>query len=240
MHFQIKQQIFDSFPDATVGLMLATGIDNSATSSEVLTLLRDQEATLASKMGDGPLIEHPRIAPWRAAYRAFGAKPKKYPSSIESLCRRVLAGKGVPSISTLVDLYNAISLKHLLPAGGEDLAAIQGDVHLTVAGDAEAPARMLGEPEARPPHPGEVIYRDAIGAICRRWNWKEADRTKLTEATRDCILVIEALPPATLQDLQAAVSELSDWVQHYCGGQISTDLLNRENPSTLLRKTISD
>ncbi|MEZ4529653.1 MAG: phenylalanine--tRNA ligase beta subunit-related protein [Thermomicrobiales bacterium] len=64
-------------------------------------------------------------------------KPSKYRSSIEAMLRSAQSGRLRP-INPLVDLYNAISLRHLLPVGGEDLAAIVGDVRLTRAqGDEE-------------------------------------------------------------------------------------------------------
>jgi DNA/RNA-binding domain of Phe-tRNA-synthetase-like protein len=117
-----------------------------------------------------------------------------------------------------------------VPAGGEDLDAIDGDVALTLAAENETPVRLLGEPEARPPHAGEVIYRDREGAICRRWNWKEADRTKLTERTRNAILVVEGLPPVTREDVAEAVEELARRVRERCRATVVTAILDRNHP----------
>jgi DNA/RNA-binding domain of Phe-tRNA-synthetase-like protein len=97
----------------------------------------------------------------------------------------VLNGATIGHINNLVSLYNTISLRHILPVGGEDLDRIVGDILLTRAGDDEPAVFLLGEKEARAPHAGEIIYKDEVGAICRRWNWKEADRTKLTQETRN-------------------------------------------------------
>ena len=116
--------------------------------------------------------------------------------------RRTLKGEPIRPILPLVDIYNAVSLEHLLPVGGEDLDSIEGDLRLTRASESEPPVRLLGEAEERAPKPGEVIYTDDRGAICRRWNWKEADRTKLTESTRTAVLVLEALPPMTEYELR--------------------------------------
>ena len=149
--------------------------------------------------------------------------------------RRAVKGQRLRSVNRLVDLYNTISLRHLVPVGGEDLAAVEGDVALTFATDHEPPVRLLGEPEARPPKPGEVIYRDRVGALCRRWNWKEADRTKLTEQTTDGFLVIEGLPPVGRALVESALAELAALVQRHCGGQScgrgSWTGTNRRSPS---------
>jgi DNA/RNA-binding domain of Phe-tRNA-synthetase-like protein len=218
------------FPEAVVGLVAARDLQNGGENPADAADLRRAEAGLPGRLGGVPPSEHPRIAAWREAYRRFGAKPKDHPSSVENLVRRVLKGWTVPHVNRLVDIYNALSLETLLPAGGEDLDAIEGDVALTLASENEPPVRLLGEAEGRPPHPGEVIYRDRAGAICRRWNWKEADRTKLTESTRNAILVVEGLPPAAREDVRAAVEELARRVRERCGATVATAVLDRERP----------
>ncbi|MDP2874454.1 MAG: phenylalanine--tRNA ligase beta subunit-related protein [bacterium] len=228
MKLSVDSQIFQDFPEAIIGVVFASEVNNDGESSEVTALLREVEASLGSRLGSGPLAEHPRIACWREAYRKFGAKPKDYPSSIENLAKRVLRGESVRHINKLVDIYNYISLKHLLPVGGEDEEKIEGDVRLTIAGENETPVKLLGEPEARPPYPKEVIYKDNQGTICRRWNWKEADRTKLTEQTRQAILVVEGLPPTDKEQVEAAVEELAELVTKYCGAKVSRALLSKE------------
>ena len=185
-------------------------------------------------MGNIPIVEQPFIIPWREAYRKFGAKPKDYPSSIENLLRRTFKGEQVRHINKLVDIYNVISLKYLVPVGGEDLAKIEGNVLLTFAGDNETPVVLLGEQEARPPYPNEVIYKDNQGTICRRWNWKEVDRTKLTEQTVNAFIVIEGLPPIDREKIQKAVTELVELIKKYCGGEIQTAILDKSNPQVKL------
>jgi DNA/RNA-binding domain of Phe-tRNA-synthetase-like protein len=226
----IEPGVLALFPDAVVGIAVAREIDNTGEDPRDAADLRRAEAGLPAKLGGVPPVEHPRIAAWREAYRRFGAKPKDNPSSVENLVRRVLKGWTVPHVNRLVDLYNALSLERLVPAGGEDLDAIEGDVALTLAGENEPSVRLLGEPEARPPHPGEVIYRDRAGAICRRWNWKEADRTKLTEQTRNAVLVLEGLPPVGREDVASAVEDLAGRVRERCGGTVITAILDRANP----------
>jgi DNA/RNA-binding domain of Phe-tRNA-synthetase-like protein len=225
---RVSDEIFERFPAAVLGVVTAHGIDNSREDSAILDGLRREEARVREELAGVQVPEHPRIAPWREAYRSFGAKPKDYPSSIENLVRRVLKGQSLPSINPLVDLYNTVSLRHLVPAGGEDLDRIVGDVLLAVATDQEAPVRLLGEAEERAPHPGEVIYKDDAGAICRRWNWKEADRTKLTPETRNAVLVIEGLPPAGRDLVEKAVEELAELIREHCGGRAGTAIVDRE------------
>lgn len=229
---RVSDEIFERFPEVTLGIVTAHEIDNSREDAAILDGLRREEARVRAELAGIQVTEHSQIAPWREAYRRFGTKPKDYPSSIENLVRRVLKGQSLPSINPLVDLYNTISLRHLVPAGGEDLDRIQGDVLLTIAGESEAPVRLLGEAEERAPRPGEVIYKDDVGAICRRWNWKEADRTKLTPETRNAVLVIEGLPPVGRELVERAVEELANLIRGCCGGRVAPAILDKERRET--------
>ncbi len=233
MKLSATPEFFELFPDASIALLILRGIDNSRRGNEA-DLLRAAQASASARLEGTPLTEHPMIRCWREAYRAFGAKPKDYPSSIENLLRRALKGEPLRSINPLVDLYNVVSLTHLLPAGGEDLDAIVGDIVLTRASPAERPVKLLGENEERAPKPGEVIYKDDRGAICRRWNWKEADRTKLTEDTRNAVLVLEALPPVLASEVEGAARELEGLVLGRCGGEARVELLDRHRPEVAI------
>ncbi len=231
---RLDREVFARFPEVVLGVVVARGIDNSGDGAGLAGPLRHEEERVRASLAGTQITEHPQIAPWREAYRKFGAKPKEHPSSIENLARRVLKGWAVPHVNLLVDLYNTISLRHLVPVGGEDLDRVQGDVLLTVATDQEAPVHLLGEPEARPPKPGEVIYKDDLGTLCRRWNWKEAERTKLTAETRNAFLVIEGLPPVGRDLVGRAAEELGRLVREHCGGQVTVSLIDRDHPQAPL------
>jgi DNA/RNA-binding domain of Phe-tRNA-synthetase-like protein len=231
MKLSAASELFALFPEARIALVIVRGIDNRPREvASLAALLRDAQTNVVARIQGGTLTDHPRIHCWREAYRAFGAKPKDYPSSIENLARRALKGDPLRSINPLVDLYNVVSLTHLLPVGGEDLDAIEGDVVLTRASASEPPVKLLGENEERVPKPGEVIYKDGRSAICRRWNWKEADRTKLTGQTSNAILILEALPPILVSELEAAARELERVVLEHCGGDARVELLDRQRP----------
>lgn len=94
----VTPEIFSSFPDAVLGVVVVHGIDNSREGNGLLADLRRQEERVRATFAAGVSIpDHPHIAPWRQAYRRFGAKPKDYPSSIENLVRRVSKGHSLPA-----------------------------------------------------------------------------------------------------------------------------------------------
>ena len=227
MKFRIDNQIFKKFSGLNIGVIVVKGVNNSGVLAEVQENIRKEEERIRENYNTETLSQNPKIDIWRKAYSAFGAKPKENKSSVENLYRLVLNGINLRHINNLVDIYNLISLKHMLPVGGEDTDKIQRDVLLTFASENEPPVLLLGDKEPRPPHLGEVIYKDDISTICRRWNWREADRTKFTEETRNCILVIEGLSPVTREEIEAATNELKEMVEKYCGGTLVYSVLDR-------------
>jgi DNA/RNA-binding domain of Phe-tRNA-synthetase-like protein len=227
MRFQIEPPFWALFPEVLIGVVVARGVDNHTPRPELAADLAAASAEAAEKLDGTEIASHPHVAPWRRAYSAFGAKPSQYRSSIEALLRGALAGR-LRSISPLVDLYNTISLRHALPCGGEDIAQLVGDLRLTRAtgGELFVP---LGATTADPPAPGEVIYRDEIGVVCRCWNWREAERTKLVETSTDAFLCIEALPEHGEARLRAAIDDLAHGAQRELGATVRAAVLHREN-----------
>jgi len=229
MLFRIDAKIFEKFAGLNIGVVVAKGINNVGVSEEIFAQTKKTESEIMKKYNTETLSSEPKIDVWRKTYSAFGAKPKENKSSVENLYRRILGGNSLRPINKTVDIYNFISLKYMLPAGGEDIDKMKGNIILTFAEKNEAPTILLGDKDARPPHEGEVIYRDDISAICRRWNWREADRTKLTDETKNCILVIEGLAPITKQEIENATEELKELMEMHCGGDITSYILDKNN-----------
>lgn len=224
MKFKVNPKIFEDFDKPLIGVIVAKGIDNQNDNPEIKKMLRDAEETLREILKDVEISGHPNIAPWRETYRKFGSKPRDFRCSAEALARVVLRGSEIREISPLVDLYNLISIKYILPVGAEDLDKMQGDLELTFASGSEDYI-PLGEQENDPPQKGEVIYRDDLGVICRRWNWREGDRTKITKDTKNAVVVLESIASIPIKE---AVEELANLIKKYCGGQTSIFYLDQD------------
>ena len=133
------------------------------------------------------------------------------------MAKRVLKGEQLPPINALVDLYNCISIKYVLPAGGEDLSKVKGAIQLKYAAGNEKFSR-IGSEQNEPPEKGEVVYADTEGVLCRRFNWRESDRTKLTEQTKKAVIVLESLNPD--DSFEEAVLELAELAGKYTGAKV--------------------
>jgi DNA/RNA-binding domain of Phe-tRNA-synthetase-like protein len=211
MHYRLKAdpRIFERYPHYSALIIYAYGVTNQPSNERGTKLLREAEHRQRAAFGDAKPASHPHIAAWRAAYESFGAKPKKFLCSVEALLTRTLKGNDLPTINYIVDIYNAISISHVLPVGGEDLDRLQSDLVLTFATGTEPfDTTENGEAVITYPEPGEVVFADSAGVTCRRWNWRQCRRTALTTATRNAYFVLDSLAPYTLEELMAAGEEL--------------------------------
>jgi DNA/RNA-binding domain of Phe-tRNA-synthetase-like protein len=202
----VEQAIFARHPDYVAAIVVAEGIANGPSDAESDTWLTAAEHHVRER-GLERAADAPEIVAWRAAFSAFGAKPKKYPCSAEALAARVLKGGELPRVNRLVDLYNAISVRHLVPVGGEDLDRLRGPLRLVMAAGDE---RFDAPSGIEHPQPGEIVWRDDIGVTCRRWNWRQGTRTRLTEATTRAFFVFDRLGGLEMASLQAAIAELTE------------------------------
>ncbi|TYC15473.1 cytoplasmic protein [Actinomadura syzygii] len=196
----VDEAVREMRPDFAVLVVVAEGLVNGPGDEE-------SERWLADAAGRA-VPDDPHVEAWRAAYRAFGAKPKRTRPSVEALLRRADA---LPSVNRVVDAYNAVSVEYALPIGGEDLDAYRGAARL-VRATGEEPFDVIagGEPAVEHPDPGEVVWRDDAGVTCRRWNWRQCVRTRLTETTKNGFFLLERLEPYPVDRLLEAGDKLAE------------------------------
>lgn len=217
MDFQIDPAITQMFPAVKVGVLIGTELNNQTSHPEIASLLRQTEEELRKKYNLEQLSTFPKIADWREAYRKFGFKPSSYQCSVESLLKRVLQGKALPSISSVVDLYNLVSIRHALPAGGDDIDKLEGKMRLTIADGSER-FIMLGATAPEEIKKGEIVYRDDKDVLCRGWNYRQCDKSKITKETKNVCIVLEGLEHTTKEEIEKAIAELKKLLSTYCQG----------------------
>jgi DNA/RNA-binding domain of Phe-tRNA-synthetase-like protein len=199
--------VFELRPDYRAMLLVAEGITPRPSDDLSESLLQQAEASARTVLAAGPVEDVPHVAAWREAYRAFGAKPQRTRNSLEALMRR--ADAGLPRVNRLTDIYNAISVIHQIPLGGEDANSYQGSPQLSRAtGEETFDTASGGQSVVEHPDPGEVVWCDDAGVTCRRWNWRQARRTQLREDTTTALFILDALAPVTGEQLQAAANDL--------------------------------
>ena len=175
-----------------------------------------------------------RVAAWREAYKTFGIKQTRYRSSVERLVKNVLAGRELPRVNGFVDLYNAVSLAHVLPLGADDLDRVTPPFAFRYAREADTFVEMadaasgVGEAGASPPKPGEVVFADAEKVLCRRWNWRQDARSLIRPETTRAIVTVQGNGAG---NVEAAVADLRDLIAAFCGGSTQAAIADADTPS---------
>jgi DNA/RNA-binding domain of Phe-tRNA-synthetase-like protein len=204
----VDAAVFGLRPDYRALLLAVDGLVPGPGDQDSDAQLQAAEDAAREALRGRPAEQLPHVAAWREAYRAFGAKPQRTRNSLEALLRR--AASGLPRVNRLTDLYNAVSVLHQIPLGGEDLTRYTGSPRLVRAAGTE-PFDTMADGIAVTEHPeaGEVVWCDNAGVTCRRWNWRQARRTQLSEDTTAALFILDALDPVTSEALHAAADDLA-------------------------------
>lgn len=227
--YSIAAEVFSAFPDYCRGVVLAHGVRNGASPSELVALLRAEEAAARQRLHIDALASEPRLASWREAFRRLGYKPGDFRPSIEALLRRVLRGQELPSINVLVDIGNIVSLRHVLPVGGHAIDVLAQDISLRPATGAEE-FIAFGSEEMEHPATGEYVFTEGDKVLTRRWIWRQAKHTLTLPETSAIEFNIDGLPPATAGDIAAAGRDITDLVGRFCRGRTRFAVLDRRHP----------
>ena len=184
VNYRVAAEVFAKYPGYVRGVVLAFGLTNGPSSEELVADLRATEEGLRETLALAGLAEHPHIRSWREAFRAFGAKPGDFRSSIEAMTRRARRGEPLPSINALVDIGNVVSLRYLVPAGAHAIDDVTEDLALRPATGKEQFV-ALGADVIEHPDPGEIIFAEGNIVLTRRWTWRQGRRT-LTLPRQSC------------------------------------------------------
>ena len=208
----VDPEIFDAHPDYAVAVITISGIRGGPSNEHSEKLLLHAEGVTRALLIESPIDELNEVKSWRAAYESFGVKPRVARASFEALMRRI--DKGLPRIDLLTDIYNAISIIHRVPIGGENFDAYVGAPRLVVAKGGEPfDTRENGEDTIHFVESGEVVWRDDLGVTCRRWNWRQCLRTRINFDSQNIIFIVESLDSESVSRANAAASHLKSEIQ---------------------------
>jgi DNA/RNA-binding domain of Phe-tRNA-synthetase-like protein len=226
----VGTEIFDLRPDYSAISVVADGVDNVAHHPAVDRYVEESLTRPAL-----PSWTDGHVEAWRTTYRAFGAKPQRTPCSVDALLMRLGKDGRLPTINAVVDLYNAISIRHAIPVGGENIAAYVGNPHLKRASGTESFDTMTeGQPVTEAVPAGEVVWADDRGVTCRRWNWRQGIRTRIDLQTRRAWFVLERLEPMPLAAAtEAAVALMETLRQISPAAALTARLINRSGTTEI-------
>lgn len=223
--YSIAQEVFDQYPGYSRGVVLAYDLKNGPSPEKLISLLREAEESVRSQATIENIADHPRIKAWREAYKAFGAKPSEFRSSVEAMARRALRNDQLPCINALVDIGNIVSLQHLVPVGGHSMDELTRDISLHLAKGDETFV-PFGSSEIEHPLPGEVIFTEGDTVLTRRWTWRQANHTLTLLETYSIEINIDRLPVVDMEEVHAIASQVMGLVDEFCGGKMRYEILS--------------
>lgn len=230
MKFVVANDIFEKLPNLYIGVVAVKGVDNSGEYPEITKMLDESIAAAQIKFDGVKVKQSPEIIPYREAFRTLGLNPNRFPCSVEAMFNRISKGKGMPHINPLVDLNNALSLKHTIPMGTHDLGRSDDDIEMRYAkaGDHFLP---FGETEEEAPGDGEVVYAVGSEVRTRRWTWRQSEHGKITADTSYVFYPIDGFTDFNKDQVDAVITELSDILKNIFGCPVVTGVATKDSPT---------
>ena len=154
------------------------------------------------------VLESPEILATRAGYKALGKDPARYRGSAEALLRRMLAGKNLPRINSVVDAINLVSVESRLPIGLYDLAHVHGGI-IFRAGRAGESYKGIGKYDLN--LEDLPLFADSLGPHGSPTS--DSGRTMVTPATREVLAILISFGGE--KPLPSAIRRLRELLERY-------------------------
>lgn len=236
MKFKIDQPVFEILPNLVIAIPIIRGFDNTKGTGEALALLRGEEENLRQTMNLESFWKDVRVTAYLDAFRKFGTDPEIRRPAHVALAKRVLEGGELPDINPIVNIYNAISIKYLTPFGGENLDVLQGDFRLYIAKGGEQWIPIGGD-KAKPALAGEFVWGDDVDLSTRALNWRQCDRTKMTETTTNGFFVMDGFTGINRDFMEKASEEFVEVATKLCGGTGLVYWLDKKICAIIMRES---
>jgi lysyl-tRNA synthetase class 2 len=210
IRFEIDPAILERFPACRVGGFLVRGLAAAAPRAK----LEAAETLTAPLSVQGVTVEgiseEPRIREWRKAYQQSGLKPSTYKCSAEQLVRRLLKGSWISTPLPLVNLYSAVSVKHLAPMGAYDVTSLpRPEVVLRLPREGDVFHPLGARPEDMPLKPTIPVYASGSEVTCWAFNHRDSAVTCLHPDTDFGVFMAEAVSEIQYPSLEAALEDLA-------------------------------
>ena len=217
MKYSVQPEVFKLNPDLCFGIVVARGIRNSETAPEETARLRNAEQRARETIKEDELKSQPIIGGYRLVMEKAGINPNKFQNSMEAMMKRVLKGGQLPTINSLVDLCNAVSLESQVSLGGHALEDIQEDlsVRFTRGNEKFLP---FGAEEYESVEAGELVFTSGDVVQTRKWVWRQSELGKMTLDTKDVFFQLVGFDDSHGSPLLNAMDSLEEIIRTKIGG----------------------
>lgn len=216
--FSIDSSFAEKYPSAIIGLAIIEGVSVEKINQE----LEKEKASFIESIKDltpKEVQDNDEIRSYKKMYGEMGINWSKRKSSPAALLIRVAQGKGMVRVNSCVDAYNLVVMKHRISAGAFDLDQFEFPTVLKEAEGGEK-IEVIGEDDPVLLEKGEVSYFDQSGPYNMDYNFRDAQRTRVTEQTTNLLVNVEGVHQISREQVEASLKEVIDIIQKYCGGQV--------------------
>lgn len=227
--FIIDKRVFEMLPDACFGAVVAYGIDNKIADATIAEVLAKDVAAAHERLANVNIKEYPPIVHYRTAFQKIGINPNRYANSVEALNKRIASGAPFPSINTIVDTGNAVSLRYTLPIGAHDIDKLGGkDLEVRPACEADT-FIPFGETAEESVPLNELVYVSGNAVRTRRWIWRQSEVGKIDETSANVVFPIDGFLNANDGAVKKAVADLTELLTSVLKCEVKSDFLTKEH-----------
>lgn len=217
--FTISPAIKEQYPSVSVGVAIIKGVLVQKSSPELDQAKRAMVVQLSGLTTEA-FAEFPEVKSYRQLYKAMGVDWHSRRPSPEALLRRITQGKALYTINTAVDAANLAVLEHKISVGVFNLSALQLPAKLDIAQGGEQ-ILLLGDEAPTALKAGEVAYFDQAGAYNLDYNYRDSQRTMVTETTHDILINVDGIFDITEEQVAETLATVITNIQKYCGGTVT-------------------
>lgn len=229
MKYTVKPEVFELNPNLRFGIIVAKGLKNTDTLAEETERLRNAEKNVREIIKPEELKAQPIIKGYRLVMENAGINPNKFANSMEAMMKRVLKGGQLPTINSLVDICNAISIENQVSLGGHDLADIENDLSV---GFTKGTEKFLpfGAQEYEPVEAGELVFTSGEVVQTRKWVWRQSELGKMKLDTKDVFFQLVGFDDSPESPLIKALDSLEQVLDKKFKGTFKRYIVKPENP----------
>jgi DNA/RNA-binding domain of Phe-tRNA-synthetase-like protein len=216
MNLKIDSELKTAFPDLTVLKLHISGVQIQKRDTELEKFKVTVTQQIRNEYDLNTVKDHPTFRAYRDFFWSIKIDPTKIRPAAEALIRRILAGKTLPCINTLVDAYNLASIKTRIALATFDADKLEGDLLTRFAKEGEQ-FSGIGMEKPLILRGGEIVVSDKEKLVAI-YPYRDADNTKVTEKTKNIMMVVCGVPSVHKQDLEKASDVAQEYVTRFCGG----------------------
>jgi DNA/RNA-binding domain of Phe-tRNA-synthetase-like protein len=216
MRLKIDSELKTAFLDLTVLAFHINGVKIQKRDTELEKFKVTVTQQIRNEYDLNTVKDHPTFRAYRDFFWSIKIDPTKIRPAAEALIRRILAGKTLPCINTLVDAYNLASIKTRIALATFDADKLEGDLLTRFAKEGEQ-FSGIGMEKPLILRGGEIVVSDKEKLVAI-YPYRDADNTKVTEKTKNIMMVVCGVPSVHKQELEKASDVAQEYVTRFCGG----------------------